>query len=127
MGLTLTSRSQRPAANSLSCWRCTYTHVILRQSKAAIWQESHPTQDVSASLSLLPAQMLSSCWLLMLCKARAKQSRSHHRVDPFVDPRDQAALIINPRASLSTCVYTHTRSAMELHSERCFNWRVCHL
>jgi hypothetical protein len=27
---------------------------------------------------------------------RAKQSRSHQRVDPFVDPGDQAALIINP-------------------------------
>jgi hypothetical protein len=72
------------------------------------------SEDVS---SLLLVQMLSSCWLLML--QRAKQSRSHQRVDPFVDPGDQAALIINPaRAqsishSLPVCTYyARIRSAI---------------
>jgi hypothetical protein len=121
-------RSQRPAANSLSCWRCTHTDTRHSASmRSCHLARVTSSEDVS---SLLLAQMLSSCWLLML--QRAKQSRSHQRVDPFVDPGDQAALIINPARAqslsltLRLCVHA-IRSAMKLHLERCFNWRVWHI
>lgn len=100
----------------------THTHTSFCVNLKLPFGKSHIQRR---RFSLLLAQMLSSCWLLMLLQ-RAKQSCSHHRVDPFVDPRDQAALIINPARAHSLCLGLCVHAYLKLHSERCFNWRVWH-